>query len=141
VTKAMVFSFVLLIACHNTTEPTVRRLADLGAKRDQRIDAPDTVRANTPFAATVYFVGSTSVECNTPDGTSVSNDGRLARVQVFMRVPNRGYTCPSDFKLYPQTTMIQFSLPGISVLRLVGGHDPSGLGARDSVDRTIVVLP
>ena len=141
--RTLVALLLVICACApQPTEPTIRLLAYIGRDADRRIDAPDTVRANVPFDVMVYAVGSSSIECNRPDGTALQQRATLARVEGYIRVRSGAITCPSDFRYYPQKLQVRFPQAGIATIRLIGnirtGEPATTL---DSLDRTVVVVP
>ncbi len=130
-------------ACGSATEPSKRRLAYVDSRHNGRIDVPDTVRANAPVQVTVYAVESSSIECNTPSGTNVSQINNLVRVEVFVRsMSNGNQTCKADIKLYPFTLSVTFPTVGSATIRAIG-RGPSDVlfAASDSVSRNVIVVP
>ena len=127
-----------LTACSSSTEATVRVPGRIGASPVNAINAPDTVRVGKPFSVTAYSFGSSS--CNTPDGSTVSMIGPIARVELFVRIPRGEAICTSDLHAFPYTVTITFRETGASVIRLIG-LNARGLNTLDSLERSVVVVP
>ena len=133
----------LLVSCEGASEPTLRRPAWLGPLGDPRrvIQAPDTVHAGVPFSAIVAIAGSGSISCNQLDGASVAQGARVARVEVFVRVPRSSRICTDDIRFYPMSISLTFTTAGNSTIRVVGVNSNDAPNRPDSLERSIVVLP
>lgn len=135
---SVVAPMVLLVACENSAEPTLRQRGWLAANYSS-VQAPDTVRAGVPFVATVFVAGSGSIDCNRPDGASVTQVDRLARVEVFVRVSRGNIACTDDLKLYPVSVTITFPTAGQSTIRAVGLSCCGANAPLDSLERQVIV--
>lgn len=133
------FAALPLVGCGEPTEPSVRRAAWLG--HAPQITAPDTVRVGVPFSATVVAAIGATGYCTQPDGATVSNDHQVARVELHVR-ENRSQSCPSDaIRFHPQPVTLTFGTPGVATIRAIGELLVDNVLVRDSVQRTVVVVP
>lgn len=123
--------------------PSITRAAWLGPVGDPRrvIEAPDTVRVGLPFTVIIPVAGSGSVLCNEPDGTSISQSARVARVEVFVRAPQPRPTCTDDIRFYPTSVSLTFTTAGTSTVRVVGASSNELPNRPDSLERAVVVIP
>ncbi len=134
---------LLRVSCESASEPTFRRPAWLGSLGDPRraVQAPDTVRDGVPFSATVPVAGSGVISCNLPDGASVAQGVRVARVELFVRTPRSSPSCTDDIRFYPISISLTFTSAGNSTIRVVGVNSNDAPNRPDSLERSIVVLP
>lgn len=137
----MSISFVAFTAaCGDSVSPSIRIPAYLG-RPFNTIEAPDTARVGVPFAITAFAAGSSKIECNQPDGATVTPMAHVSRVEIFVRVPSVSLQCPDDIRYYPIETTVVFSAVGPGIIRVVGAR-ASGVGAApDSMEQHLVVIP
>lgn len=136
-------AILAISACRNVTAPFFRRLAVIDSQLAGRIDAPDTVRVNVAFNATVYAVESSSLYCNQPAGQTLTMEGSVARITIYVQHLNvRELTCPADIKLYPYAVSVRFPIVGVGTVRVVGSKYPwARPESLDSISRAVVVVP
>ncbi|MEP6763228.1 MAG: hypothetical protein ABJB66_02905 [Gemmatimonadaceae bacterium] len=141
--SALYVPFLVLAACGDPTQSTIREIGNIGGSSIRRIDAPDTVRAGIEFAGAVYTWGSGSRDCNAPDGVTVVYGAQVARVTPYVRFPKGEYVCTSDLRSYSHEFTARFDTPGEAAIRLVGFADFTSAGSRplDSLQRRVVVVP
>lgn len=130
-----------LLACESASEPTLRQRGAVYPSPPAFIQAPDTVRAGMPFSASVSIVGSGTIECNRPDGASVQLGDRVARVEVFVRVPRGGAACTDDLRAYPIPVTVTFPSAGTATIRLIGLKGGAPSATLDSIERHVLVIP
>lgn len=137
--KYILLAIFPLLGCQGPAEPEIRRSAWLG--HVPQLTSPDTVRVGVPFSATVVSVIGATGYCTKPDGATVSNQAQVARVELFVR-ENRGQACLTDVVHYhPLAVVITFDSLGTATIRVIGETFREGALVRDSVERSVVVVP
>ncbi|MEO8029658.1 MAG: hypothetical protein ABI765_02350 [Gemmatimonadota bacterium] len=120
-----------MAGCKSPDGPEVARV--VSTLYENAILAPDTVKARTPFVATIAASRST---CDHPDGSTVSIVGSTADVTIFLERPVQGVCILLD-TLDLRTVVIGFPLAGTGVIR-ARSHTDSGDVFQE---KSIVVTP
>lgn len=132
--RVLLVGLMLTVGCVTEPSDTVRDLAALSTFRDKVLDVPDTVSVGVPVTITGHAWGSTTVECNIPDGMDVDVKNTVVRITGYMIYPTRNAQCAWDYTVYPYSTEVTFTKVGTHSIRFIGKRL-----SMDSVVKTIVV--
>lgn len=132
--RVILIGVLLTTGCVTEPSSTVRDFAALSTFRDKVLDVPDTVRVGESVTITGYAWGSTTIECNQPDGVQVEVKKNVVRMTGYMIYSTRNAQCAWDYTVYPYTTQVTFDTPGTHTIRFIGKRL-----VKDSVQKTIVV--
>jgi hypothetical protein len=123
-------------------EPDSRRVVGLidPGLGVQTIEAPDTVRVDVAFAATVNTFGSSN--CTIPDGVRLTLGPSEARVIPYDRIPRGDEVCTAEISPLPHPVELRFTSAGAAAIVAEGVVAlPAGGVGRGTVTKALVVVP